>query len=404
MSGSTSSAPPPGPAPPPGAATSSAPPPGQWQPPPWATLPARPDVVLEVRRGEELLQRHELKGRKFFILGRQPVVSHILVEDDLISRQHAALVHCKDAVYVFDLKSAKGVTVGGKRIRPMEPRQLVDGEPIVLGELALQYVVKGLTAPPSRAVAAARVGGGAHRRSARLMRRARSRCRSSTCRASPPTCLGATGSRQTWWCRMTRSRASTPPFCTARPAPTAAALCTCWTSSPPQARLSTWAAAGSGCRPTRQRCCRSAAASGWASAPRCSSTVARAGRAGAEEGVEPEDDAPRFADAAEHGDKSAVISNGVQPQSVDLFDLAAVPAEGDGAADGAAPTATARRRRRCQTATSATCCCRSSANRWRRWGRRRRTRGARRSRRSAGEATTRVRTSARRLRPWRSTS
>ena len=127
----------------------AAPPPGQWAPPSWATAPGRPNVELEVRRGSELLKKHELNGRKFFILGRQPVMSHILVEDDTVSRQHAALVHCGAALYLFDLKSAKGVSVGGKPIKPMEPRLLVEGDAITLGELAVQYVVKGVGAPPA---------------------------------------------------------------------------------------------------------------------------------------------------------------------------------------------------------------------------------------------------------------
>ena len=112
-------------------------------------MPGRPNVELELRRGSELIQKHELKGRKFFILGRQPGMSHILVEDDTVSRQHAALVHCGAAVYLFDLKSAKGVAVGGKPIKPMEPRLLAEGDAFTLGDLAVQYVVKGLGPPPA---------------------------------------------------------------------------------------------------------------------------------------------------------------------------------------------------------------------------------------------------------------
>ena len=89
--------------------TASAPP-GQWAPPSWATMPVR-SVDVEVRRGEELLEKHELKGLSISILGRQPGMSHILVEDDTVSRQHAALVHCKEELFVLDLKSAKGVSV-----------------------------------------------------------------------------------------------------------------------------------------------------------------------------------------------------------------------------------------------------------------------------------------------------
>ena len=70
-------------------------------------MPGRPNVELELRRGSELIQKHELKGRKFFILGRQPGMSHILVEDDTVSRQHAALVHCGAAVYLSSFCSKK---------------------------------------------------------------------------------------------------------------------------------------------------------------------------------------------------------------------------------------------------------------------------------------------------------
>ena len=39
--------------------------------------------------------------------------------------------------------------MGGKPIKPMEARLLSEGDAITLGELAVQYVVKGLGAPPA---------------------------------------------------------------------------------------------------------------------------------------------------------------------------------------------------------------------------------------------------------------
>ena len=89
-----------------------------WQPPGWATAPARQTIRLEVRRGGELVHTHDLSTRKSFVLGRQAGVAHIHVKDEAVSRQHAALVHRGEAVYLIDLKSAAGVTLNGKRLPP----------------------------------------------------------------------------------------------------------------------------------------------------------------------------------------------------------------------------------------------------------------------------------------------
>ena len=126
-----------------------------WQAPSWATAASRPSVALEVRRGEQVLQTHDLTTRKSFTLGRQMGAVDIHVADEGVSRLHAALVHRGDALYVIDLKSAAGLTVDGQRVKPNEATALKDGARLVLGAAPLQYVVRGLGAPPAAPAAGA---------------------------------------------------------------------------------------------------------------------------------------------------------------------------------------------------------------------------------------------------------
>lgn len=123
----------------------------KWQPPGWATLPKVPTVSLEVRRAGQVIRTHSLAQRKSFVLGRQAGLADILVEDEGVSRQHAALVHRDGALYVIDLKSLAGVTVNGHKCKPLEATPLKEGSEMALGETPLRYVVKGLAAPPPSA-------------------------------------------------------------------------------------------------------------------------------------------------------------------------------------------------------------------------------------------------------------
>ena len=70
-----------------------------WQPPAWATVPTRA-VGLEVRRGDELIKTHDLSKRKAYVLGRQVGAVDVHVPDERVSRQHCALVHKGDAMYL----------------------------------------------------------------------------------------------------------------------------------------------------------------------------------------------------------------------------------------------------------------------------------------------------------------
>jgi pSer/pThr/pTyr-binding forkhead associated (FHA) protein len=129
----------------------------RWEPPAWATLPKSSLIALEVRHGSTVLKTHSLVAKKAFVLGRQVGVADLLVEDEGVSRQHAALVHKDDALFLIDLKSLAGVTVDGQRVKPLEATTLKEGSEIALGETALRYFVKGLAAmppPPAASVSA----------------------------------------------------------------------------------------------------------------------------------------------------------------------------------------------------------------------------------------------------------
>ena len=79
----------------------------RWQPPAWAKEPTPALVVLQYR-GDTLLQKLALKP--CLILGRQPGVCDLVVEgDESVSRQHGALVGGREGIWLFDLKSTKGV-------------------------------------------------------------------------------------------------------------------------------------------------------------------------------------------------------------------------------------------------------------------------------------------------------
>ena len=125
----------------------------KWEPPGWATLPTMA-VRLEVHRGGQILQTHDLSKKKSFVLGRQAGIADILVPDDAVSRQHAALVHRGAALYVIDLKSAAGVSVDGKRIAPNDATPLKEGATIALGAAPLSYIIRGLAAPAAPSTAA----------------------------------------------------------------------------------------------------------------------------------------------------------------------------------------------------------------------------------------------------------
>eukprot|EP00316_Scyphosphaera_apsteinii_P011912 CAMPEP_0119300670 /NCGR_PEP_ID=MMETSP1333-20130426/2575_1 /TAXON_ID=418940 /ORGANISM="Scyphosphaera apsteinii, Strain RCC1455" /LENGTH=437 /DNA_ID=CAMNT_0007302517 /DNA_START=14 /DNA_END=1327 /DNA_ORIENTATION=- len=126
-----------------------------WKPPPWAVPPPNPDLVLEQRKGDQVLHTFELSKKRCFILGRQPGVADILIEnDEAVSRQHAALVPSSNSLYLYDLKSFRGTYHNRSRVKPDVPQKLAEGSEIALSEGApTRFVVRGLRPPVAPAVA-----------------------------------------------------------------------------------------------------------------------------------------------------------------------------------------------------------------------------------------------------------
>lgn len=63
--------------------------------------------------------------------------NHVPIDDDRVSRVHAAVRLRSDGVYVEDLKSALGTFVNGNRLSCAA--RLVDGDEIVIGSVAFVF-------------------------------------------------------------------------------------------------------------------------------------------------------------------------------------------------------------------------------------------------------------------------
>ncbi len=72
------------------------------------------------------------------IIGRGPQVD-ILIDDDSMSRQHAAIELVEDGFRIRDMGSTNGVTVNGSAITGAD---LKHGDQVALGERTLQYLVE----------------------------------------------------------------------------------------------------------------------------------------------------------------------------------------------------------------------------------------------------------------------
>jgi len=127
----------------------------RWEPPRWAQPPSAP-CHLEVRSNafsnpylahladEEGGDAEELFGltSRCTLLGRSTTASDVVLRDNSISRQHAAILHADGATYVQDLGSASGSFVDGKRLAASKPHALADGAVLTLGECKTTYTYR----------------------------------------------------------------------------------------------------------------------------------------------------------------------------------------------------------------------------------------------------------------------
>lgn len=77
-------------------------------------------------------------GRERYILGRGPGVD-IQIDDQAISRQHAAIEFDGEAFRIRDLGSTNGIAVNGRVVQVSE---LAHGDRIEIGSQVFQYVVE----------------------------------------------------------------------------------------------------------------------------------------------------------------------------------------------------------------------------------------------------------------------
>jgi pSer/pThr/pTyr-binding forkhead associated (FHA) protein len=82
------------------------------------------------------------------LLGRSPRCQ-VVLDDPLVSRQHARLVLNRDTVTLEDLDSVNGVVVNGERLT--RARALSSGDRVVIGQQSFQlYAAVGAASPVSR--------------------------------------------------------------------------------------------------------------------------------------------------------------------------------------------------------------------------------------------------------------
>lgn len=101
---------------------------------------ARNRASLVVVEGPAAGTEYVLESPKIS-LGRGPDVD-IVLQDDAMSRQHAALELSSDGFRVRDLGSTNGITVNGSQVSGAD---LKHGDRIALGEHTLQYILESRT-------------------------------------------------------------------------------------------------------------------------------------------------------------------------------------------------------------------------------------------------------------------
>lgn len=127
----------------------------RWAPPAWCQKPDGRSLRLEVRSntvsnpylshlGEDGAGVDEYLplATQCTAFGRSAAHADVVLRDESISRQHAAIVHTDDESFLIDLGSAAGSFVDGKRAPANKPLALRDGSVISLGESPATYTFR----------------------------------------------------------------------------------------------------------------------------------------------------------------------------------------------------------------------------------------------------------------------
>jgi diguanylate cyclase (GGDEF)-like protein len=88
--------------------------------------------------GERIGRKLELKDGEL-IVGRDPA-SDVMINSDLVSRQHAKFMTSDETTMLLDLDSTNGTYVNDERIRQ---RALADGDRVAIGKVVMKYLAAG---------------------------------------------------------------------------------------------------------------------------------------------------------------------------------------------------------------------------------------------------------------------
>ncbi|RLN96911.1 hypothetical protein BBJ28_00003373, partial [Nothophytophthora sp. Chile5] len=108
-----------------------------------AATPARRNrfAKLRVEKDGAFVEEIAVGPKACYVLGRNEDACDVSLQHPSISRQHAAIVHDKQAhITLLDLGSAQGSFVNGEEIEPHEPRTLKPGDCIQFGASTRTYV------------------------------------------------------------------------------------------------------------------------------------------------------------------------------------------------------------------------------------------------------------------------
>eukprot|EP00933_Yihiella_yeosuensis_P002800 TRINITY_DN10487_c0_g2_i2.p1 TRINITY_DN10487_c0_g2~~TRINITY_DN10487_c0_g2_i2.p1 ORF type:complete len:347 (+),score=108.96 TRINITY_DN10487_c0_g2_i2:42-1082(+) len=104
-------------------------------------IPKVEELCLDIIKDDAWVERHSLTGEKQrWVLGRAKDQVDFQLNHTSISRQHAAISRGGAGMFIMDLNSAHGVTVGGKKIPKMARVQLKPGTRIQFGASTRTYV------------------------------------------------------------------------------------------------------------------------------------------------------------------------------------------------------------------------------------------------------------------------
>ena len=72
------------------------------------------------------------------VVGRSPRHSTFLVDDKTMSREHARFFADDGSLYIEDLDTTNGTSVGGRQLQPRTPVALREGDLVELGAMRAQ--------------------------------------------------------------------------------------------------------------------------------------------------------------------------------------------------------------------------------------------------------------------------